>query len=429
MAMKILAVGDLHLGRRPSRLPNEIAGRESSRALGPSGAWRRLIDAALEAEVDVVVLAGDVVERENDFFEAYRDLREGVERLAEAGIGVYGVAGNHDVQVLPRLADQIEAFHLLGRGGVWEKAGLEVGGERVTLWGWSFAAEQVMRSPLEGVRFERGTGVNIGLLHCDRDQSASPYAPVASRELEAAGLDAWLLGHIHRPDALSVGRLNGYLGSVSGNDPGEAGARGPWLVTIDGGRIRGVEQWALAPLRWERIEVDIGAVDEVERVRDLTLEALRELDESLAAGLWSAEAVGVRLFFTGRSRLGEQAIALFSDSDRERTFIGRRQTHYFIEHIENRTRPEIALEELARRNDPPGLLAARLLLLDQPEEDPARKQLLSEARQKFASRAGEPQWRGLQLEAPDIEETAEWLRRAGMVALEGLLAQREEEVS
>ena len=64
--MRILAVGDIHLGRRPSRLPQDLDNRASD--LGPSGAWQRTVTAALAADVKAVLLAGDVVEQENDFF-------------------------------------------------------------------------------------------------------------------------------------------------------------------------------------------------------------------------------------------------------------------------------------------------------------------------------------------------------------------------
>ena len=39
----------------------------------------------------------------------------------------------------------------------------------------------------------------LGVLHGDLDASGGPYAPFTRRELDAVGLDAWLLGHIHKP--------------------------------------------------------------------------------------------------------------------------------------------------------------------------------------------------------------------------------------
>ena len=68
--VKILAVGDIHLGRTPSRLPEELNARD----LGPAEAWRRTVVAAVDDGMTAVLLAGDVVDRDDDFFEAYRAL-------------------------------------------------------------------------------------------------------------------------------------------------------------------------------------------------------------------------------------------------------------------------------------------------------------------------------------------------------------------
>ena len=70
MALELLAIGDMHMGRRPSRLPGELA--ESGRSYGPAEAWTRAVRHAVQTGVDVVALAGDLVDQEDDFFEAYR---------------------------------------------------------------------------------------------------------------------------------------------------------------------------------------------------------------------------------------------------------------------------------------------------------------------------------------------------------------------
>lgn len=424
MALKLLAVGDIHLGRRPSRLPASLADR--ARALGPAGAWERAVETALRLEVDAVALAGDVIEREEDFYEGYRELRDGVARLADAGIRVLGVAGNHDVSVLPRLADHLPDFHLLGRGGEWEAVEIAAGDERLTLRGWSFPRERVPNSPLAGVRFERRPGPDLGLLHCDRDQPGSPYAPVASTELRAAGLDGWLLGHIHAPDALTVDELSGYLGSLTGMDPGEPGAHGPWLITVERGRISGVEQQVIAPLRWAPVELDVSGIAAPEEVRDRLLERLRALDAALSDAAWPPDAVGVRLSLVGRSAFGGELPALFGEAERELVFNGARGSHYFLERVRSHTRPETPLDELAQRTDPPGLLARRLLLLDRPASDPERQALLAQARRRLEPLRRDARWQALGEADVDDEAAADWLRSAGTRLLEQMLAQAED---
>ena len=409
----------MHLGRTPSRLPPELPVRD----FGPAEAWRRAVEAAIGSGVTAVLLAGDVVDRDEDFFEAYRELESGVRRLTEAGIAVVGVAGNHDVAVLPRLARHIAEFRLLGAGGEWESCRIAEGREALTLWGWSFPRARVSVSPLEGVSFDRPPGINLGLLHCDRDAGpGSPYAPVGRWELERAGLDGWLLGHIHRPDALSAGSPSGYLGSLTGLDRGEPGPRGPWMIRVVEGRIAEVSHLPLAPLRWEALEVGLGGIGDPAEARERLLAAMRALDGSLASSPVAPRAVGLSVTFTGRTALGSAAAEAIQEEDRSAIHEGTVGTRYFIHRIETGTRPEVDLEELARRRDPVGLLAERLLRLDRPEGDPERERLVEMVRRRLAEQSRKQGWLGLEAGAggPDL---APWLRRAGFLALDRLLEQ------
>ncbi|PAU81075.1 DNA repair exonuclease [Halovibrio salipaludis] len=421
MTFSFLAVGDLHLGARPSRLPEELAGRSAE--LGTAGAWRRIVDQALEQGVDAVVLAGDVVEDEDDFFEAYRELSAGVKRLLDGGIRILGVVGNHDVRVLPRLADQLTGFELLGRGGEWEQLTLAAGDTELTLHGWSFPTARVPESPLRGVRLTRGPGINLGVLHADRDQAASPYAPVTSAELTAAGLDGWLLGHIHKPDSLSTVEPSGYLGSATGLDPGEAGPRGPWLFELDGRGLQAVTQWRIAPLHWTSVSVDLTGIEAAEDARDRLLAAVGELDESLSAHHRPPEAAALRVAFTGRTDLGTGVAQLMARESLDTLHAGSGRIHYFVETLRYDIQPTIDLAVLARRADPVGLLARRLQLLEQAPDDPQRQALLQSARQQLRAQAANTQWQAVSDGEPDESDVVDWLRRAGMAALERLLEQ------
>ncbi|MDE0061876.1 MAG: metallophosphoesterase [Gammaproteobacteria bacterium] len=422
--MKILAVGDIHLGRTPSRLPSELA--ERAKEFGPAEAWRRSVDKALECGVRAVLLAGDVVEREDDFFEAYRELSSGVERLTEKGVEVIGVAGNHDVKVLPRLANQIPSFRLLGAGGEWQPHSIAEKDERVCIWGWSFPQRAVTGSPLPGVPFDRKPGINLGLLHCDRDGGSSPYAPVNTSELNHAGLDGWLLGHIHKPDNLTADSLSGYLGSVSGLDPGEPGQHGPWLIKVESARVARVEQIPLAPLRWETLTVDLSELGSAVEAKDRLLTQTRWLDESVSVSAGASNAVGLRVVLAGRTRFGASARAEIDSEDREDVYRGSGNRRYFIETIVSDTRPEIDLGELARRADPPGLLARRLLWLEEPEGHHERDRLVALARGRLEGLVNDPVWNDLHDEGALEPNPVERLREAGFRALEQLLTQTPE---
>jgi len=426
MSLKLLAVGDMHLGRRPSRLPEDLAGRGD--AFSPAAAWEQLVDRAIDEGVDMVALAGDVVEREDDFYEAGRLLSHGVQKLADAGIRVVGVAGNHDVKVLPRLVEELDAFELIGADGQWEARVVEKDGESLTLWGWSFPRQQVHESPLAGQSFERRPGLNLGLLHCDRDQPGSHYAPVSSAELRAAGLDGWLLGHIHKPDPLSLENPSGYLGSVSGMDPGEPGDRGPWLLEVERGRLASLSQWVLAPVRFEPIHLDLSELKEAEAVRSQLTSALKELDARLGQAFEPPQAVGLRITLGGRCRFGQEALAILEGERQGSNNIspGGSRIRYYIEKLIPDTRPEMPLAELATRQDPAGLLARRLLLLESGDDSKARRRLLADGRERLLAQARDARWQGLEAAEPDEEAVADWLRQAGLRLLEKMLRQQGE---
>jgi len=73
--VKILFVGDMHLGRRASRIPDralEMA-QCSLAEIGPEGAWDRVVETAITQEVQAIAFAGDLVHRADDMFEAALD--------------------------------------------------------------------------------------------------------------------------------------------------------------------------------------------------------------------------------------------------------------------------------------------------------------------------------------------------------------------
>lgn len=467
MEAKLLCVGDMHLGRRPSQLPVGLGdfGLDAS-LLTPAAAWRRVVEFAISARVDAVLLAGDVVQSDNRFFEAFGVLERGIRDLSTAGIHVVAVAGNHDVDVLPRLADEIAGFHLLGRGGRWEAHDLARDGRTFArIVGWSFPRQAVDRTPLESfdasIALDRSVP-RIGLLHCDLDVGASRYAPVARRELELCALDAWLLGHIHKPSLADGTPPIGYLGSLQGLDPSETGVHGPWIVRIDGANTLQIEHVPLAPLRWEAIDIAVEGLGSIDEIRSCAARALTDVHRKVASESSRPLAVGCRLRFTGRSPHSAELRRVVASREIESLRRPIDDILYFVERATTEVEPAIDLAELARQDDPPGLLARRILALQRagsardslasspalstpaastsavrtmsaqtlsaqaPAVDSADSDALTHAARKGLQRVvDQPAWQSL--EAVDLGDAAVRARliRVAMRALEDLLAQTE----
>ncbi|NKI35335.1 DNA repair exonuclease [Wenzhouxiangella sp. XN79A] len=411
--MKLLAVGDMHLGRLPVALPEALA--ERARDLGPDTAWSRCVDHALEHEVEAVVLAGDLVDRERDFFAGFNALKSGVERLTAAGIRVVAVAGNHDTEVLPRLADAIDGLTLLGRGGQWERLGLD----EVDVLGWSFPSRHVTRSPLDTLPELAGDRPVIGLLHGDLDRADSRYAPLDSGVLARSGAAAWLLGHVHQPHPLDGEIPIGYLGSVSALRASDLGRRGPWRITLCNGRIR-AEQQPLAPLAFEALRLDWTPDDEPGRLLPRIVEAAqRRVAARIEAGALP-DALGLRIEITGETDHGEALRSQIEQVGDEARFEDG-GCQIFVQKVVVDTRPPLDLDTLARRADPVGLIARDLQALTGADLN-ARQALIDAARPALADAVAALEFQPVAARLDD-DAIGDQLARAARRALSDLMGQ------
>jgi DNA repair protein SbcD/Mre11 len=434
--VRLLAIGDVHLGTRPGSLPTDLAnfGIEVSE-LTPESALAITIEKAIELRVHAVLFAGDVVESTNARFEALRPLEIAIARLHEEGIPALAVVGNHDVEALPLLVERVEGLEIIGAGGVWESRTISAAGEPVAeILGWSFPERQVRTSPVAALLREplAASGLpRIGLIHGDLDASGGVYAPFTSRELSEAGLDAWLLGHIHKPSlgASAEGDTPcGYLGSLLGLSPKESGPHGPWLIELDGTGAIEHEQLVLSPLRWEHVDVQVGEEDGPEEVAELLLdEAERIAGEYREVGC-APRALGLRVQLVGRSTRIEALEKQCEGGAWEDLRRETGDTLVFINRV--RCKLELAhdLEQLARGEDPPALLAKKLLTLQAGGAECA--QLVAKARLQLQPVAASSHWLPLEnLRDSEDPLSDEGLRatlvRAGTSALGALLSQRE----
>lgn len=444
--MKILCTGDLHLGRRSSRLPSHLDGRIHSCA----GCWGRIVDLALSEGVDVVALSGDLVDRENRFYEAVGPLEAGLQRLAGEGIVTIAVAGNHDHDVLPRLADGLggDAFRLLGRGGRWERTTVRRGDAVLHLDGWSFPSQYARESPLAVYSLPApDDGPVLGLLHADLDQPRSPYAPVTLAELRSLPVAFWLLGHVHSP---ALHEIPGaapvlYPGSPQAMDPGETGAHGVWIVELEAGQRFRARYVPLSSVRYDTVEIDLTGVADPAKLDTRVVDGLRARLAEVAGEAGPLRCLSVRLRLVGRTPLhrGVEARLAATTADLALEFAGITAV---VEKVDVATRPAHDLAELARGNDPVGVVARLLVALDEGADRAAAAGPSGDVAVRFddglgtlvrdAERQVADVWRakpylGLDEAAADGPDTrslaARALARQASLLLDELLAQKEGE--
>ena len=428
MALQVLVTGDIHVGRSSTRLPESFPAG-SARAVN---GWQAVVDHAIEHRFDLLLLTGDIADQDNKFWEAVGPLASGIGRLAEHDIQTIAVSGNHDHDVLPRLADQLEgsgAFRLLGREGRWERHSVEVEG-RVILHvdGWSFPAPFVDIDPVaEYFSGRPGEGIPvIGLVHGDLDVPASRYAPLSLARLRSQPVDGWVLGHIHKAQLVAdAAPFVLYPGSPQAMDFGEPGAHGAWRFRVDAGGVSTPELVPLSCCRYEDVPVEIadaedeaalerlvhGAVQEVEaRCRDESGEILR--------------ALVLRLRLTGRSSIFDRVADVGREVSAYTGSLAGLTTR--IADVCSEVLPAVDLASLARGTSPLAVAARLLSLLESDPDCEEIRQLVAEARIQIEEVAGGRDYLALHGTAPVDDETARIAVRNQLAFIVGQLLRQQE---
>jgi exonuclease SbcD len=428
--LQLLCTGDLHLGRHPTQIPDQLDGPECS----PRSVWQDIVREAIDTDVDAVVLTGDIADRENRYFEAYGAFEAGVIDLDDAGIPVITVAGNHDSEFLPRMADDIglDSLHLLGEDGTWERWTLETNGTTAAYFeGWSFPREHVSTSPLDTYDLpEVNDAPQIGVLHAELNSPRSQYAPVDGDELRNTPSVCWLLGHIHSPSVrIESDPMTLYPGSPQGLDPGEQGVHGPWFVTISSDGGVEAEQMPLGTVCYDEIQVDVSDAEDLQAIGSNVSTAVQQyVSEDLETRNMSAFLPRVRL--TGRTAAHSE-LAGGTKTLEEQLATKHGSVAIQIESIEVETRPDVDLEELADGDGPVSYLADLLLVLDENESGEEYSQVVDKVHDTMmgAHNAGPYNLlrREADVEPPDRDAAIEMVEQEARVLLDTLIQQKEDQ--
>lgn len=275
MGIKILATADLHLGRTSSE-SDALVEKGATRAT-----WERLVQLAIDEKVQALVLAGDVVEHDNRYFEAASALEEGLSKLESAKIHVFMVAGNHDYDVLPEIMKnrEYQYVHLLGKNGNWEFRTVSLQNTTIQFAGWSFPNKYEYSDPVLDFPEEKldANIPTIGLIHGDFGAVESPYAPLDLSSMSRHRVTAWVMGHIHKAEVFHENDpLIFYPGSPHALSPKEKGIHGAVLLTINEHGLQERKNVDLSPVRYEHVEVDISNSQEKDTVRSTVFSSIEE---------------------------------------------------------------------------------------------------------------------------------------------------------
>ena len=271
MPFRFLHLADLHLETRFGGLP---ATRARLRA-ATLAAFDAAVELALAQSLDAVLIAGDAFDDALLSRRTELHFVRGLRRLAEGGVTVVIVCGNHDpggntkrfaLIGLEQKGDWRDRVHLLrsakhrvitvpGPGG--EPVGVVVGA--------GHKDEHEQRNLTERFTPIAADVPVVGLLHTQVHAARGsaehqPYAPCTREDLERLGYDYFALGHVHLRQQPFESLPAWYPGNLQGRNPRETGEKGGLLVELHAGEPALPEFVSLAPVIWERARVeDLGA--------------------------------------------------------------------------------------------------------------------------------------------------------------------------
>ncbi len=288
---RILHAADIHLDS-PLRNLQSYDQAPLDQIRGASRcALENLVRVALDHEVDLVVIAGDLYDGD------WKDQNTGLffvgqaAKLTRAGIPLVVIRGNHDAEnimtsslPLPTNPDgseiMMESKQVDCR--VFESIGVAVHGR-------SFRTKAELEDLSRSYGRPLNSMFNLGLLHTSLTgaEGHDTYSPCKPSELSAKGYDYWALGHVH---TRSEHGLPGespivFSGNIQGRHIRESGAKGCYILDVDDRGKIDLNFHPLDVVRWESFELDareVDSTDEILKAYELWLgKTTAEIDDRL----------------------------------------------------------------------------------------------------------------------------------------------------
>ena len=334
-------------------------------------AFERVVDTALEARADAILISGDVYNSADHSLAAQMAFARELYRAAQGGIETFIIHGNHDpgdawkadIPLPPSAhvfsSDHVESFPIMKEGDV-----------AATVYGISYGQNHIKDDVVKEFVRKPGDGFAIAMMHTDMAGAGSPYIPCTIDELRSQGMDYWALGHVHTRRVAGEKPYIVYPGNTQGLSINETGPRGCYLVDVGAYGTVNLKFVETDAVRWMDMPVDItGVTDQEEMLRQILKRraALKDL---------TGRPNIVRLIFTGRGPL-HKAVASEEGQEFILQFLNEKEQfrHIFtyFSRIEDRTKPDM---DLAERRELPDVTGDFLRAYDKvallPEEEKLR---------------------------------------------------------
>lgn len=402
MTVNFIHIADIHLGSPLRALEGASEEMATNLARAAETAFSRSVTEAIERNVDFIVVAGDLYDREARSVRANQFLVEQFQRLEQADIPGFVVHGNHDP--LGRGAEKLDLpdnVHVFSTDEVGSEFYPDGDDAEAEILGRSYGSRHEGGNFIQEFTPEEAGIPSIGLLHTALDPDGREFVPCDEDDLASRDVDYWALGHVHHLRTLDSAP-GAYPGIPQPRHAGEPPVGGCLVVELDGGNSPDIEFVPTSSVVWYPVEVDVSQFDspdydaEIANLTDLESHLVDrglelqgyEIEDYVTHAIvvtdadWEPEGIVCRWTLSGRGDIYH----VLADSDegpellaeRVRDQLGGDDPFVWTESVKDRTKPPLPdREQLAEENE---VIARFLDLVEDLRDDPnAREEMRGEA--------------------------------------------------
>lgn len=365
--LRLLHTADLHLGAPLSWL-GDLAPQRQKDFLQT---FRRIVASAVERQVDMVLIAGDLFDHPRPETSLLLAVQQELASLVEQGITPVLLPGTHDGVwggITPYRADDFPGVVVLDRDFADGPLRLVVNAKPVYLYGAAYRGE----NPADlypAMRRQDGEGFHLGMLHGSLKKAGQweyrdKDIPFTLDELSSWGLDYVALGHYHAFQVLEQAGdvVACYPGSPEGKQFSETGDRHVVLIDIDASGTR-LSSLAVQSRILQRLSIDMTEEPSPDALRKrlasladpdllLRLELVGRVDEPLDTAILLELFEGAFFYLEFKDETRFVDGALVRQLAREETIAGfciRRFQQMLENEPDNREIIESAMKEIVLR--------------------------------------------------------------------------------
>lgn len=320
-SFKFIHAADIHLGKKlaysgePKGELQDIFKNAEQKALS------RMVDLALEQEVDFIIIAGDLYDLESRSVKASRFFKNQCLRLKKNNVDIYVISGNHDPAgrknepFKPAANVKFFSSEEVELQEFYKKTELSA-----RILGQSYRQRFEDRSMYNYYTAEDKSVFNIGILHTELNAESRRYVPVnKSQLLSKDEIHYWALGHIHQQQWLNEKPAVYYPGTIQGREITEVGDKGVILVEVEQNFNYNSSFIPLSELNYKKVVINLNNYKQLERVSDLERiikdrfsEIKQKISKKNETRDYNLKAAVIRLIVKGRSNIHS-----YLENDRE----------------------------------------------------------------------------------------------------------------